>query len=123
MRNSAIWGRFGVSDRRFSPAGATGAGKVALESPRANLRRFKERARIAEGCVVALDQEVSILYSGEHLSYGYPVVRFSTEEGEAIEFRSPDGYTPCAARVGDRVTVFYDPQDPRDARLDVTSLP
>jgi hypothetical protein len=81
-----------------------------------------ESALTAQGHVIGLEQEVSVLYNGTHFSFGYPIVRFSTMRGEEIEFRSTQGYTPCCARIGDEVTVYYDPQDPRDAYLDNAQL-
>jgi len=76
----------------------------------------------ASGRVVGLEEEVSVLYNGERLSFGYPIVRFSTAHGEEVEFRSPEGVTPCRAQVGDDVTVYYDPQNPLDARLELSHL-
>jgi hypothetical protein len=72
--------------------------------------------------VIGLDQEVSILHNGERLSFGYPVVRFVTDAGEEIEFRSMQGFTPCRARIGDDVTVYYDPREPGKARLEHAQL-
>lgn len=48
----------------------------------------------------------------------YPVVRFTTSEGEAIEFVSSTGSSPPFAVPGDRVDVLYDPDDPYNAKLD-----
>jgi hypothetical protein len=118
MRGNPVWGVFRIARRPFA---STRAAFVA-ESPRTARQRFLETALTARGRVVGLEQEVSILHNGEHLSFGYPIVRFVTAQGEEVEFRSEKGFTPCRARVGDDVTVYYDPKDPGDACLENAQL-
>ncbi len=50
----------------------------------------------------------------------YPVVRFETQEGSTVEFESrTGGNTP--PRVGEEVTVVYDPLRPEEAGLTLGS--
>lgn len=48
----------------------------------------------------------------------YPILRFRTADGQDIETSSDIGTDPPPAREGDRVTVVYDPAEPRTARID-----
>lgn len=48
----------------------------------------------------------------------YPTLRFQTREGEMVEAESDLGTNPAPARVGQQVTVLYDPAKPVRARLD-----
>ena len=65
-------------------------------------RNFVARARRAAGEVVRLNA------GGAH-----PQVRFVTDEGQVVEY-SQDGMIG-GYRTGDRVTVLYDPHDPKMA--------
>ena len=48
----------------------------------------------------------------------YPVVRFTTADGNVIEFKSSSGSNnPASESPGDRVDVLYDPSDPNGAQL------
>jgi hypothetical protein len=47
----------------------------------------------------------------------YPVVEFTTAEGETIEFRSSTGSNPPRFEVGEEVEVLYDPLLPENARV------
>lgn len=65
---------------------------------------------------MVIDLDVVTCGSGSNRTTCYhPVVRFGTAREQAIEFTSnlDVGY-----RVGDSVTVRYDPDNPRHARLD-----
>lgn len=46
-----------------------------------------------------------------------PIVRFQTQAGQSMTFRSSEG--SAGYSVGDGVTVIYHPSNPRDARLDI----
>ena len=46
----------------------------------------------------------------------YPSVRYQTADGRTVEFQNKLG-TNAPPRVGDEVTVFYDPARPEDARV------
>lgn len=47
----------------------------------------------------------------------YPVIQFRTTTNEVINFNSPVGSLPPSYRVGEEVTVFYDPANPYSATL------
>lgn len=46
-----------------------------------------------------------------------PVVRFALPDGRVVEAETMTGSMPAPARVGDRVEVRYDPDDPRRVNL------
>ena len=46
----------------------------------------------------------------------FPSVRFQTADGRTVEFQNKLG-TNAPPRVGDEVTVFYDPARPEDAKV------
>ena len=50
----------------------------------------------------------------------YPSVRYQTADGRTIEFQSKLG-SNAPPRVGNQVTVFYDPERPEDARISLGS--
>jgi hypothetical protein len=50
----------------------------------------------------------------------YPVVRFTDGQGQARTFLSQVGFNPPQHRVGERVTVRYDPRDATTAEVDST---
>jgi Protein of unknown function (DUF3592) len=76
--------------------------------------RFVADAERATGTVVDLDRRRS---SSDGALLFYPVVRFTTANGEAIEFVDSTGSRPPLETPGDRVEVLYDPDDPNDAEL------
>jgi hypothetical protein len=75
--------------------------------------QFVTTAEHATGTVIDLSRETDS--EGEALFY--PVVRFSTADGEEIEFKSSTGSSPPSHSTGDSVEVLYDADDPNDARL------
>jgi hypothetical protein len=46
----------------------------------------------------------------------HPVVRFVTAEGRTVEFESAVG-SNLAPKIGQQVTVLYDPLDPKEIRI------
>jgi hypothetical protein len=75
--------------------------------------RFVQKAEHASGVVVDLtrsegDQDEADVY--------FPVVSFTTAEGETIQFESHSG-SSSPPDVGDSVGVLYDPDNPHDAKL------
>jgi hypothetical protein len=46
----------------------------------------------------------------------FPSLRFQTADGRTVEFQNKLG-TNAPPRVGDEVTVFYDPARPEDAKV------
>jgi hypothetical protein len=96
--------------------------KVLVDS-----RRFVAKAANASGVVVDVDeavQQVRKRGSGDNWYYEdvtvfYPVIRFVTARGQAVEFRAGEGSSdPFAHGVGDPIRVLYDPANPQAARLD-----
>jgi hypothetical protein len=81
-----------------------------------NTSRFIAAASEAEGKVVALDRSRSSSSSGSSTTYR-PVVEFNTATGKRIEFTSSVGSSPPSHRVGEPVTVLYNPADPYSARI------
>jgi hypothetical protein len=47
----------------------------------------------------------------------HPVVQFTPAQGAPVEFRSDEGSSPPSFHTGEKVTVYYDPQTPQNARL------
>lgn len=57
-------------------------------------------------------------YNREHDDgFWLPVVRFTLPDGRVVEAETLTGSMPAPARVGDRVEVRYDPDDPRRVNL------
>ncbi len=76
-------------------------------------RTFIASASIAEGEVLEL------IASRSDDSYTYrPRVRFTTADGQTIEFVASSGSNPPAYDVGERVRVYYDAQTPQRAMVD-----
>lgn len=48
----------------------------------------------------------------------YPTLRFQTVDGAVVEVESDLGSSPAPARVGQQITVLYDPARPSLARMD-----
>jgi hypothetical protein len=83
--------------------GLLGGGGVAASKVKA----FADRALSAEGTVIEL--RGSETYR--------PVVEFTAASGQRRTFAHGVSSSPPAFDVGERVTVLYDPEDPRDARI------
>ena len=83
---------------------------------------FTDRAVHAEGQVVKMDTVRNAApfmdqVEGSGVIY-YPVVRFKTQDGKAVDFRAASGSQHPAYSIGDRVPVMYDPSNPKDSRID-----
>jgi hypothetical protein len=50
-------------------------------------------------------------------AYDFPVVRYTTHEGQEVQFESSFGTSPRFAPAGQQVQVLYNPADPSDARI------
>ncbi len=105
------------------PAGVCAVGLIFVAQgviTLARVRRFARRAVRTTGIVVDLARRWSDPGGPESTgSYLYfPIVRFGTADGQAVEFRSPTGTSWRSRRVGQTVPVMYDPANPRDARID-----
>ncbi len=80
-------------------------------------RAFVASAWNADGTVVAVERGEGSKRRNRSVPHYYPTVRFSTITGEEVAFVSEVGSNPAAHKVGDRVTVLYDPHHPEDARI------
>jgi hypothetical protein len=78
-------------------------------------RRKWAAARAAQGQVIDLERQV--VTPGSAGVY-CPVVRFSTETGQVVEFTSEHGSRPAMHKVGQTVRVRYDPLEPHQAEVD-----
>jgi hypothetical protein len=82
--------------------------------------QFIDQSLKAEGLVVDLVRSRSSR-SGSHkrrTSRGYaPVVEFTTESGDTIEFVSSTSSSPPRFKEGELVEVFYDPTSARKAKI------
>jgi hypothetical protein len=65
------------------------------------------RSLRAEGVVVRVEQDRAFV----------PVVEFTTEAGERVEFWNPVGSSTPTYAPGDQVPVLYDPQRPEHAQI------
>jgi len=72
-------------------------------------RNFLAHSIAVPGVVIAND------WSGRDVYF--PRVRFETQEGRQIIFRSNAGSRPPAYAVNEKVTVYYDPADPGHPRV------
>jgi hypothetical protein len=81
-----------------------------------NATAFIASASRAQGEVIALQY----VDSSRRNSSGTwrPLVRFKAPSGEIIEFAPSSSSNPPAYSKGEVVGVFFDPADPKDARLD-----
>ena len=79
---------------------------------------FKKNAITATGTVT--DQKLT----GTNTSAAYsPVVQFTAKSGEQITFTDASGQNPAKYDIGQQVTVYYQPQNPKDAMLNDNSQP
>lgn len=79
-------------------------------------RRFAARAMTAGVVVLALTERHTTI-DDSPTTLLFPVVRFTGMTGEEITFENPTGSRPAVARVGQQVSVIYDPIYPHSARL------
>jgi hypothetical protein len=76
-------------------------------------RKSAERVS-AQGIVVGLQRRVTKPGSaGVHC----PVVEFRLPDGQTIRFESAFGTMPASHKVGQNVTVLYNPANPQDAEV------
>lgn len=81
-------------------------------------RAFACGATRASGMVVGFRRRSLRRSSSMHSSIlDFPVVRYTTQTGQQIEFESPSATQPRVVREGQAVTVLYDPAAPQQARI------
>ena len=83
---------------------------IGLSGTREARRRAeRERAR-ASGTVVDMARHLS-LGRGKPLTAWHPVVEFRVE-GQTLRYECRDGYSASQLKVGERVDILYDADDP-----------
>jgi hypothetical protein len=76
------------------------------------------RRLAAEQSAVGQVIEMTERANSEGSVFYYPVVAFDLPNGQRQRVQLGEGSWPPAYRVGDLVTVLYQPRDPLDARID-----
>ncbi len=92
----------------------TAAALVWLAFAVRNQRRFMRRALRAKGVVKSLRARSL----GRSSTLIFPVIGFVTDSGSMISAESRTGGSRGVYRVGQTVTVLYDPEQPSDMRID-----
>lgn len=76
-------------------------------------RGFRDRAERVTGTVVDMRHGLTL----KHGYLYYPVIEFMTRSGRRIRTASRVGSKPAQAKVGEQVTIAYDPQNPEAAEI------
>ncbi|MFP4299964.1 MAG: DUF3592 domain-containing protein [Spirulinaceae cyanobacterium] len=80
-------------------------------------RTFIATANTAEGTVMAVEKSRLFTAKPNSGSSSHPIVRFTTEAGETIEFRSNVGSNPPTYRPGETIPILYPPENPQRATI------
>ena len=83
-------------------------------------RAFARRAVSAQGVVIGFQRRrTASRYRGRSSSLyrDQPIVRYTTREGQDVQFESPFGTSPRVHAEGQKVEVLYGPANPVAARL------
>lgn len=75
-------------------------------------KAFLETAVETQGTVIALQRDSEGVY--------FPIFKFDTDAGEAIQIKSSSGSQPPKYSEGETVSIFYSPDNPDDALLNDT---
>ncbi|MDX2229202.1 MAG: DUF3592 domain-containing protein [Leptolyngbyaceae cyanobacterium bins.349] len=109
MTMQLLGGVFGIVGVLAMIAGSVTARKT---------KRFLARASTARGTVVHLVMRSSTDSADGTVSYAYhPIIKFTAQTGEDIEFESSSGSNPPMYALGQPVEILYDPQDPYRAKI------
>lgn len=73
---------------------------------------FISRAMVTQGVVVENVRN----YSDDSYTYS-PVIQFNTEDGRNVEFKSKMGSSSPTYSVGEKVEIFYEPNEPEHAKI------
>ncbi len=96
------------------------AGSVGVAILLFGLRLRQEKTAFLQGAERATGVVVEIVaerqQDGDTLFY--PVVEFTTAEGQTVRFKSREGRWPSGYRVGERVSLLYDRALPQNAVLE-----
>ena len=80
-------------------------------------RQFIANAASADGTVLENILKTSTDRDGNRSWAYYPHVRYRIADGRDLDLISSTGASPPSFRVGQQVTVLYDPQDPAHASI------
>lgn len=108
---SAVTPKFLVRLLAILVIGLTAAGSYKVLT----VYRLETLGMSAEGEIVRLVESSGTGNSGP--SY-YPVVKFTTADNKALEFRDEIGSNPPSHRIGDKVRVLYLATNPRESIID-----
>lgn len=75
---------------------------------------FVQTASRAQATITKMEEREG----SDHGTAFYPVFTFKDSSGQDQEVYSSSGQYPPAYKVGDKVTVLYQPDDPRHAKID-----
>src|SRR4051794_40986733 len=76
-------------------------------------KQFLQHAQVGNGIVTALQQSTS---SKGSVTY-YPVVVYRTSNGKEMEFSSSFSSNPPSYEIGEKVEVYYEPNQPQSAEI------
>lgn len=83
----------------------------------ASQEKFLGTSKTAKGKVIELTTVERNKIGKKKKSALFPVVKFTTLEGQTQTFRSPAGSTPAAYEIGEIVDVVYNPLSPSEAQI------
>lgn len=83
--------------------------------------RFRKRSVLTRGEILALNARRPRSDSGTSMLY-YPVVRFMTATGQQVEAQARVGTNPAPGRVGQAVSIRYDPSTPERFAVGTSSV-
>lgn len=84
--------------------------------------QFLEQSAKTEGTVVKIDYSPPDYASGDTTPTYRPVVRFAAKDGQTYVFTGQMGMASPRYRMGEKVSVAYNPGNPRKARINDLSL-
>ncbi|HLP90335.1 MAG TPA: DUF3592 domain-containing protein [Nostocaceae cyanobacterium] len=77
---------------------------------------FLNTAIPTQGTVTDFVRRSSTKNSKTYYTY-YPLIKFTTKEGEPTKFESSSGSNPPAYTKGQQIDILYNPQDPQSAMI------
>ena len=80
---------------------------------------FLKNATLTSGVVIDLKEEVSTTDGHRSVSYR-PVITFKTATNDTIIFSADVATNPPSYQMGEETMILYEPEDPRDARINTT---
>lgn len=87
--------------------------------------RFLAKTAVADGVVVSVVEVVERRRTGSGVNAQevqetvvYPVVRFTTADGQVVQFQAAQNSNPPHHRVGGSIRVLYDPANPQQVKFD-----